>query len=504
MVDQAEMRGRLLKGATWITGARFLGNLLGLLTTLALARLLVPSDFGLVALGTTMLSVVSAITDIPMTEALVQHRGPTNEHFHTAFTLTAGRAFIIGAVFASLAWPAAALYKDHRMVNVMLVLAIGMALNGLGNPRAIMMTKALIFWQQFMLQVAQRATALIVSVGVALATHSYWALLLGSLAGQLVSVVISYTVLPFRPHISLRHFRELISFSVWLTFCQILNTLNWRLDQLLIGTCLGKPSLGYYVVGDNVAAIPTREATAPLTATIFPAFSKLAHDIPRLTAAYNRAQGLVTAVALPLGVGLALIADPLVRLAMGHRWLPAVFIIQALSSVFAISTLASLAQPLAMASGQTKMLFKRSLQVFLLRVPFIIAGMYLDGITGILYARILTGTTSILFNVNVVHRITGLTLMQQLRPNIRTLCSTAVMALAVGELGRLFPPPAELFQNFGKIAVLVPFGGLVYIGVMAALWHLSGRPRGPETEVASTLARLLRTPERRGAAADQA
>jgi hypothetical protein len=52
--------------------------------------------------------------------------------------------------------------------------------------------------------------------------------------------------------------------------------------------------------------------------------------------------------------------------------------------------------------------------------------------------------------------------------------------------------------------VLVPFGGLVYIGVMAALWHLSGRPRGPETEVASTLARLLRTPERRGAAADQA
>jgi hypothetical protein len=94
--------------------------------------------------------------------------------------------------------------------------------------------------------------------------------------------------------------------------------------------------------------------------------------------------------------------------------------------------------------------------------------------------------------------------MQQLRPNIRTLCSTAVMALAVGGLGRLFPPPAELFQNFEKIAVLVPFGGLVYIGVMAALWHLSGRPRGPETEVASTLARLLRTPERRGAAADQA
>jgi O-antigen/teichoic acid export membrane protein len=493
-----EIRGRLLKGAIWITGARVISNLMGVVTTLALARLLIPADFGLVALGTTLLTVVSAITDIPLTEALVQHRHPTDAHFHTAFTLTLARCFIIAAIFAALSWPVAHLYRDHRMINVMLILAIGMLLNGLGNPRAIMMTKELIFWQQFMLQVAQRLTSLIVSVTIAVAYHSYWALLLGTLAGQLVIVLVSYTVLPFRPRISVKYTQELLSFSVWLTLGQIVNNLNWRLDQLLIGTFLGKSPLGYYVVGDNLAVIPTREATLPLTTTVFPAFSKLADDRVRLTAAYNSAQTLTSAVALPLGIGLAVIAQPLVRLTMGERWLPAAFIIEALASVFAIQTLGSLAQALAMATGKTPLLFNRDLQALLFRVPFIFLGMYLNGLQGIVYARVFTGTLSVVFNTNIVSRITGLTLVQQIRPNLRALLSSAVMAVAVVILSTRFPPTFKLTKNFLELAALIPFGGVVYVSCMAALWRLAGRPTGPEMEVLSLLKKLFAGRKRKG------
>jgi lipopolysaccharide exporter len=487
-----DVRSRLLKGAIWISGARIVTNILSLVSTIVLARLLVPSDFGLVALGTTFLAIVTAVTDIPLTEALVQHRNPSDDHFHTAFTMTAARALIISLIFATMAWPAAVVYKDPRLVDVVLVLAVGMALNGFGNPRTIMLTKDLIFWQQFMLQVTQKLVALIVSVGVAIIFRSYWALLLGSIAGQIVGVGVSYTVLPFRPRLTFIHARELTSFSMWLTFSQIVNTINYRLDQLLIGTFLGKTELGFYVVGDNLAVIPTREATAPLTATVFPAFSRLADDKPRLAAAYTEAQALTTAVALPLGVGVAIIADPLVRLTMGENWLSAVFIIQALAAVFAFQTLGSLSQPLALATGQTPLLFKRDLQALLYRVPFILIGMYCYGLTGIVYARVFAGSAGLFLNTNIVTRITGLTFVEQIRTNARALVSSVFMATSATTLNQLFQPTLDATRNTEEIVVLVLFSAAVYVGSTFFLWAVSGRPTGPETELISMISKLAK------------
>ena len=116
--------------------------------------------------------------------------------------------------------------------------------------------------------------------------------------------------------------REFFSFSAWLTAGQIVNTLNWRFDYLLIGKMLGGTALGYYSVGSNLAMMPTREATAPLTQTIYPGFSSIRDDPARLAAAYQRVQALVAAIALPAGIGVAVIADPLVRLTLGEKWAP--------------------------------------------------------------------------------------------------------------------------------------------------------------------------------------
>ena len=179
-------------------------------------------------------------------------------------------------------------------------------------------------------------------------------------------------MLPFRPRITFGHIGEFFSFSAWLSAGQIVKTLNWRFDYLLVGKVLGTTALGYYTFGSNLARMPTQEATAPLTGTIYPSFASIRDDPPRLAAAYQRVQALVTAIAMPAGVGVAVIADPLVRLALGEKWVPAIFIIQALSSVFAVNTLGSLVQPLGMSKGETKILFLRDTQMLLVRVPIII------------------------------------------------------------------------------------------------------------------------------------
>jgi O-antigen/teichoic acid export membrane protein len=486
------VRSRLLKGAVWLSAARLATNLLATISTLVLARLLVPSDFGLVALGTTTLSILTSITNISLSEALVQHRDPSYLHFHTVWTLNLLRGILIGSVFALIAIPAAHYYSDDRLSTVMFALSGSAVLNGLENPRAIMLTKQLIFWQQFMLQVSQKLVGLIASVVIALIYHSYWALIGGIVLGQFVGVLVSYTVLPFRPSFSIAHARELFSFSIWLTLCEAINTINWNFDQLLVGKFIGKTALGYYAVGNNLAVMPSREATAPLTGTLFPAFSNLSHDPVRLAAAYQRAQTLVTAVALPAGVGMALIADPLVRVTMGEKWLPAVFVIRILAAVFAFQTFGSLAQPLAMAAGRTQLLFRRDLQAFLYRVPLVIVGLYFGGFVGVLYARAIMGTTGLLFNTNVVTKVTGLSLWRQMQPNMRAVASVLLMAVVLALIDAFSGKTSDHWTIAQNLATMIVAGALVYGAATFAIWRAMGRPEGPETEIAQVMLKVWR------------
>jgi O-antigen/teichoic acid export membrane protein len=487
------VRGKLAKGTAWISAAGALTNLLQLVTTLVLARLLAPADFGLVALATTLLAMITSVTELSLTSALVQLRAPTDHHFHTAWTLSFARNGALAGIICAAALPAASIYRSPHLAPVMFVLAGSLACAGLNNPRAIIVTKRLVFWQQAMMQVAQKLITLIVSVVLAILYKTYWALVWGSVASTIVNVFLSYMVMPMRPRFSVRHYRDLLGFSIWLSFGQIINTLNYNFDQLIIGGMLGRQSLGYYTVGNNLAIMPTREATAPITNTLFPAFSNLMDDRSRLARAYQSAQALVTAIALPAGVGMALVADPMVRLVMGERWRPAVFLIQALAAVFAFQTLGTLSQPLAMAAGETRLLFWRDLQNFVIRIPFIVAGLLLGGLNGIIYARILTGSIAIIFHMQVVKKITGLSPASQLAVNARSLTSIVVMAVVVLIIAPRIPTirPGPIGLSI-EIGILVSVGAATYLLTHVGLWIAQRRPDGPEREVVRVLAVLRR------------
>src|SRR5690606_13257334 len=151
--------------------------------------------------------------------------------------------------------------------------------------------------------------------------------------------------------ISFLHVRDLFSFSVWLTFCQAINNLNWMLDTLLIVKFLGPTALGVYSIGNRFASMPTCEFTQPLGGTFLPTLSKIRENPKHLRRAYQRAQTLMTAIALPLGMGMAITGDLLIPLVLGEKWMPALLVVQVIAIVAAMQTLATLAQALAMATG---------------------------------------------------------------------------------------------------------------------------------------------------------
>ncbi|GGI67775.1 lipopolysaccharide biosynthesis protein [Polymorphobacter multimanifer] len=481
------MKDLLTRGAFWLAATRLLVTVIGFASTVLLARLLMPEDFGLVAIAITVAALAGSVSELSLSSALVQHENPQRHHFDSAWTLNILRAALLAAVLAAAAWPVAALYGDQRLVGIMLVIAGTRLLGGFGNPRLVVFTRNLVFRQEFAMGVSQKLLGFVVALAVAVIYKSYWALVAGGAAAQLLGVALSYALLPYRPRLRLRGGRELFAFSMWLTLGRVVNTVNWRSDQLFIGYFLGSNMLGQYSFGDNLAALPTREATSPVAQTLFPAFSRLTHDRERLRAAYLRGQSLVSAVGLPIGFGLALIAEPLVVLAVGDKWLPAVVVIQILAGVFALQTLSSSLQPLAMALAETRSLFHRDLVNLGIRLPLIVIGLVTGGLIGVLLARVVSGLSGMAINMALVRRLIGIPIGEQIAANSRSLAATGIMAGVLAALVHAGVAAAAL----PALAAVIAAGAFTYVASLALLWLVTGRPSGPETDVVALAGTLV-------------
>lgn len=484
------MREQLTRGVIWLAFTKVAVNVLAFVSTILLARLLLPEDFGLVALATAIMTILLSTSELSLASALVHHPAPTEVHFQTSWTLNVLRAAIVALVICLTGPVVAHVYHEPRLVAIMLAIGAGVALSGFSNPKVILFTRNLVFWQEFALSVSQKIAGVVVCVTVAYCFNSYWALVAGYIASHIMAVSMSYLIIPFKPRFNTKHAAELFSFSSWLILGQLINTLNWRLDPLLISGVLGSKSLGYYTVGDNLAGLATREVIGPLEATLFPAFSRLDQNVTRLKQAYRAAQALISTIALPVGIGVAFTAHMLVLLIMGPKWLPIVPVFQILACIYAFQTLTAPAHPLAMALGRTKLLFKRDLLSFCLRLPIIIIGLYSGGLMGVVYARIATNVIGITINLLLVKRLVGIDVWQQLTDNKRSMFSVAIMALVLTLSATSVAADSSSLQLLYGITRTVAIGVVSYSGMRYLLWRMANKPTGPETELLRMLSRL--------------
>jgi O-antigen/teichoic acid export membrane protein len=486
------MKSLLARGAIWITATRAAINIIGFGSTLLLARLLLPKDFGLVAIASAIMAVVASVTEISLASALVQHRDPSDDHYHTAFTLGVIRAFLSSAVTAALAWPVAALFGDHRLVGLLLAFAAASALGGLINPKLVQLTRALVFRQEFILGVSNKLVGFAVAAFVAIVWRSYWALVVGTVASQISYVIVSYRLVRYRPRLSMAKSNELLSFSIWLTLSQVVSALNYRFDTLFLGYFLGKTPLGYYSFGDNLANMVTREAVSPVANILFPAFARISDDPDRLRAAYFKTQGMLFAIALPVGVGFALIAEPFILLVLGEKWRGAILVVQVVAAATGIASIGSTYMPLSLALGRTRSVFNRDFFSFFVRVPILIVGFLLGGLAGFLAARVVSGLINLLLNMSLVRSLVGVGLRRQIASNVRPvlalLATIGILAACSAAMGGLH---TTALSQIILLAIQIALGGTLYAVALWIMWVISGRPDGIESEVAAAIEKIM-------------
>jgi lipopolysaccharide exporter len=475
------------RGAGWAIGWRLSRRILGFINTLILARLLVPDDFGLVALATGFSQGIMAFSTLGIEEAVIRQKSAGRDIYDTAFTINLIRGLITAAIVAACAWPVAIFFKDPRLMPVLLALAACGMITSFENIGIIEFRRDFAFEREFKLLLLPRLAAIVVTVGVALAWRTHWALVAGIATAQALTTAMGYVMHPYRPRIGLTAWRQLAGFSVWSWGISVAIMLRDRVDGFVIGRLLGLAEVGVYSVGAEFGIMPTYELAAPLSAACFSGFAAAERSGTEISAIYLRILATVSLVVLPVGAGVSLVAGPMVLLAFGPRWAEAADVVRILGIAGASVVLGTVSFALMSARGMLAPGFAINTMSLVLRTVSAVVLVTLYGLTGAAMAYALSLLVENFAHLLVAFRrfhIGGLALLAKVW---RGLLATATMAsvLSVTHLGNDMASPVR------SLAAGVLVGAAVYGVTLLGSWLVCGRPIGAETDLLALLRRTI-------------
>jgi PST family polysaccharide transporter len=282
---------------------------------------------------------------------------------------------------------------------------------------------------------------------------------------------------PGRPGLSLARFRAIFGFGSWLAVYRALQFAGNQFDYIFIPRVLDKETLGAYHVSGQINRTAGNDIVSALSRTLFSAFSMMVDQPERMRRNYVKVQAIAASVALPLGVGMGVLAEPLILLALGRQWELAILVTQALAPVLALQAFSTGAEGVAMAQDRTRLLAVRSGIFITARTALVVSGFYLGGFPGLLAGRAIgSGLVFPAYNLWLGAQLTGARWWQPLAASWRAFAAAGVMAavlLLLPDPGfRALPIQALALHFAGRVAL----AAALYAGSLLLFWRLSGQP----------------------------
>ncbi|MDH4393728.1 MAG: lipopolysaccharide biosynthesis protein [Aquabacterium sp.] len=483
------------RGAVWMISLRLLERSIGFVSTLILARLLMPEDFGLVAMAMTVFAFVELAGQFGFDLALIRDRKAERVHYDSAWSLQVASGVVMCAALALLAAPMSHYFAEPRLVPVLLVLA-GVALaQSFENIGTVNFRKEFAFAKDFQLMLGKKLVAFVVTIALAVATQSYWALLGGIVASRLSGLALSYLMSSYRPRFDFRECRALLRFSRWIVLRSLVDYLIERGPDLIIGRMLNVSTLGFYRVSREIATLPTTELIFPVMRAVFPGYAAVAADRQRLADAFLQVQSFIVYLALPVGIGLVLLAEPVVGLLLGAKWADVVPLVQILGVYGAITVFQATNLSIFNVLGRPQWgAGLKALEALLLLPAVYWAVANQHGISGAAWAIVLAQLAVIPLGMALISRLLQIGFRRRLAVSWRPLVGTLAMGAALLALRHLLGAPQGALACGVQLASGIAVGASVYLISTFGLWRISGTPNGAESRIAHVVrSRLLPT-----------
>ena len=418
--ETQRIRSRAIRGGSLFMAVRLGAQVLQWATTIFVARLLLPEDYGILTAATVLLDLADLLAAAGMGRALVHKRDLTPSHQAQAFTLCLVLSAFLYAILWFAAGPVGARVQDPHFPAFLRVIALVLWLVPIASVANAMLERDLALGKQSAVHAAIVVVQSALVFGLAWAGFGYWALGAGMICARVVQAGLVWWASKWRPALAwpTRDAWELMKYGIAVSMSSLLWYVYSNADFAVVGALLGTVPLGVYSFAFNLISMPVQKLSATVNQVAFATFCRLQDDRPRLRSWYLRLTVLLSVVSVPSLTGLALVADDAIPLLLGEKWRGAVLSFQLLSPVGAMMVVAATVPPLLNALGRPDLILRYTAACAILYPPTFYVAALLDGVRGVCIAwlvlyPILAGclihftrtiTTVSLFDILAVHR----------------------------------------------------------------------------------------------------
>jgi PST family polysaccharide transporter len=461
------MERKAVRGLSW-TLLTYAGNrLVTLATTVILARLLVPEDFGLVSLAILAVGVFSLFGDLGFGGAFVLRQDLDDRGKGTVLTVMLAMSALVGLIVVAVSPLAARVFDEPRLTAVILALSPTLLLGGVTWFHDTLLQRELEFRRRFACRMLQ--TGLYASTALVLAAlgAGVWSLVAGQLAGWAAYTAALVIVAPYRvrPRFDRVAARELLGTGSGFIVQGSLAFVTYNADYFAVGRMLGTTQVGHYTLASRLGELPYYAIADPVAKVTFPAFARMRHRGEDVSGAYCTALRAVALAACPLGILLSGAAEPLVELFFGSAWLPMIGPLAVLGIWGALRPMEATLSWYLNSTGLSGLMGRITAVLLVLHIPAVLLAASASGLTAVAWVMVANSAAGLVLAAVAAARRAGVPLARQweaVRP---------VVIACAGAWGasRLVAEWASHVAAPGRFAASVAAGLTVYLALVSLI-----------------------------------
>ena len=466
------MMSRATDSARWTAVLSVWATLLGLAQIAVLARYLAPADFGTLAFLSILIVFCDVFIRVGFSDVIISARDMSSSQLSTLYWFNIISGVLVYGFLFLCAPLTIILIENDQAETLMRVLGLSLILGSTTVQFEALARKNLRFKVLALIGIVVSIVTLVVAVTLAVRGYGVWSLVVSAVAGQALRSVALWIYawrsqwLPafvFRYNEALPHLRH----GLLRVGASFINNINTRSDQLAIGLFLGPVELGYYSLAYNIAMKPFQKINPILTQISFPIFAKISHDLSRVRAGYRSGMRMILSINAPLMLGYAAIAPLLIPAILGGGWEPIVTVSQVLAVYALFRSAGSLNIGIILSQGKFRWPFYWNLFLLFL-IPFAIFLVSIFTSSLLYVAIVLVLIQFLLFVLGYilfVRRLLGAFGREFFADFALPVSISLAMAFSVAAIASL----VEARIVYCEIAVLIAFGGTVYIAISLIL-----------------------------------
>lgn len=370
------LKRKAIRSSILIFGKTLFQKALGFLDKIILARLLVPADFGLIAVASLVLNGIGLFRDIGINAALIYKKDEEEAAANTAFFLIWGVSIVLYCI-AFFAAPIAADFFDQEIITDIIRLSgLTFLLYAVGFVPLTLLEKKIEFRRYVAVEITSTVVGFVSTVYLAFIGFGVWSLVYGGLLGGGSGAVAVWFLTSWRPKLVFdgRIAKELIGYGKFMLGVTLVIFLIQNIDNAVIGKIIDMSMLGIYTMAYSICNLPANTVMQTINQVLFPTYSRIQGDVEKLRVGYLKVFNLVSLLVFPISFGIFILAPEFVRVVLSEKWIPAIPAIQILCFFGLFRSLAGTTGEVFKALGKPDTILKgysaQLLIILLLVYPF--------------------------------------------------------------------------------------------------------------------------------------